>query len=502
MDIRSQVRQLATCITASFCLVLLVSGSADAATRKYVAMPDNSAVLSSSNTAYLSGNNLWKQGDTMTSYVDRLGRKTPVGGIVPKKAFSLPSIGNKFKGLAKRNLAGIAMSAAISTALAGVGWVMEEGTVVKKIEKPIPFDSNYTYWELNFNATSKGASPAEACANAGMSAYVVKGTTSCDLYYPNANAFWGNYPLKKIDKGCPAGSYYSTLTESCAKAATAPLTDADLDLFDPWLNKQSAAWIADFLRSMCAGSIGTLKPAQCFAELEVAAKQLEGPAKVDGGTKTKNSTYTRPDGTMGTRTEAEQTTFELAYGPDYFDYTTKQTTTTTEDGVKTGESTETDGEEVTQEEPKEDTKTEEEEQQEEQPEREASGEPCDVPLACSGDAIDCAVLTQEKALRCAYEKQSDYEKHKTEIQAAVTGAKFEMDDSTEIQIPSFINQGTRFLPASCPADKTFSLRTNGGRTFAFTYEPLCAAATDLGYLIVIAVGAFCVLYVGRSLGGE
>ncbi|MBV7582148.1 hypothetical protein KW851_04915 [Pseudomonas sp. PDM33] len=105
-------------------------------------------------------------------------------------------------------------------------------------------------------------------------------------------------------------------------------------------------------------------------------------------------------------------------------------------------------------------------------------------------------------MRCAYEKQSDYEKHEADIKTAVTGAKFEMDDSSEIQIPSFINQGTRFLPASCPADKTFSLRTNGGRTFAVTYEPLCAAATDLGYLIVIAVGAFCVLYVGRSLGGE
>ena len=265
------------------------------------------------------------------------------------------------------------------------------------------------------------------------------------------------------------------------------------------MNQQSAAWLSDLLRDMCVGS---LKPATCFTELEVAAKQLEGPATVDGGTKTKTSTYTRPDGAMGTRTEAEQTTFDLAYGPDYFDYTTKQTTTTTEDGVKTGESTETDGDEVTQEEPKEDTQTDEDEQKEEEPEREASGDECDVPLSCSGDAIDCAVLKQEKDFRCAYEKQVDYDKHKDEIKAAITGDKFEIDDSTEIEIPSFINQGTRFLPSSCPADKSFSLKTGGGRSFVMTYEPLCAAATDLGYLIVIAVGCFCVLYVGRSLGGE
>jgi len=542
MDIQRTARRFAICIATLLSLLLLVfvGNNVQAATRKYVAMPDNGAVLTSNNTAYLSGNNLWKQGDTMTSYIDRLGRKTPVGGIVPKKAFSLPSIATKFKNLAKGNFASIAMSAAISTALAGVGWVMDEGTktVSKKTDVPsqseTPGNYSWVLYQLNTQTVTGKASwssPIALCDaysqyrlsrfnNTYSANYHAEITTSsttvnnvsswtCKTVITGTRYTSGSPPtysettnqsLSRQGTGCfGAGETYVESIGSCATTKLVPITESDLDAFDPWMNQQSAAWLSDLLKDMCVGS---LKPANCFAELEVAAKQLEGPATADGGTKTKTSTYTRPDGTMGTRTEAEQTTFDLAYGPDYFDYTTKQTTTTTEDGVKTGESTETDGDEVTQEEPKEDTQTDEDEQKEEEPEREASGDACDVPLSCSGDAIDCAVLKQEKDFRCAYEKQVDYDKHKDEIKAAITGDKFEIDDSTEIEIPSFINQGTRFLPSSCPADKSFSLKTGGGRSFVMTYEPLCAAATDLGYLIVIAVGCFCVLYVGRSLGGE
>jgi len=46
------------------------------------------------------------------------------------------------------------------------------------------------------------------------------------------------------------------------------------------------------------------------------------------------------------------------------------------------------------------------------------------------------------------------------------------------------------------------LKTNGGRTFALTYEPLCAAASDLGVLLLIGTSVFCALYVGRAFGGE
>ncbi|WP_313465143.1 virulence factor TspB C-terminal domain-related protein [Pseudomonas nitroreducens] len=88
------------------------------------------------------------------------------------------------------------------------------------------------------------------------------------------------------------------------------------------------------------------------------------------------------------------------------------------------------------------------------------------------------------------------------MESALKSDKFELPKEVEIEAPSFLNSGARFLPSSCPPDKTFSLKTNGGRTFALTYEPLCAAASDLGVLLLIGTSVFCALYVGRAFGGE
>ena len=497
-------------LCASLCLLL--AAHSQAATRKYVTTPETSAVLTSSNTSYLSGTNLWVKGDSMTSYIDRVGKKTPVGGVVPKRAFAIPTVAGKLKGFLKGSLAQVAMSAAISGAIAAVGWVMsDDNTKVQKIAKDVggvPVNGSGTY---TFDPQSIcGWLPASQTL--GKITIVTYGT----ITYAVVVATWDNY----YASFAPAG--YTQKANNCTQAANGytydshvhypvsaakvisisdvnslkvDLTDSDWTALDNYVSTQNSEWLRTILKDTCTGSNN---PAKCYAELQVSAQQLEGPATVEGGVTTKTSTYTRPDGTMGTRVEQEHTTFGLNYGPDYYDYTTTVTTTTTEDGTQTGQTTQTDSPAVTQEEPKDDQKPDEEKP----PERVASGDPCDAPLTCSGDAIDCAVLTQDKALRCAYEKQSDYDKHKDEIKTAVTGTQFEIDDSTEVEIPSFINQGTRFLPAACPADKSFSLQTGGGRTFTLTYGPLCSLATDLGYLIVIAVGCFCVLYVGRSLGGE
>ncbi len=83
------------------------------------------------------------------------------------------------------------------------------------------------------------------------------------------------------------------------------------------------------------------------------------------------------------------------------------------------------------------------------------------------------------------------------------GDKFKLDEgSSEIELPTFVNQGTRFLPASCPAAETFSLRTSGGRSFEISYEPLCRAANDLSGLFVAVATVLAALYVGRSVGGQ
>jgi len=122
---------------------------------------------------------------------------------------------------------------------------------------------------------------------------------------------------------------------------------------------------------------------------------------------------------------------------------------------------------------------------------------------CAGDAVQCAILRQQKALRCHAEEQADFDKHKSDIEGLFEGEEFTLDEgSGDIQLPSFVSQGTRFLPETCPAAESFSLRLGGGRTFELSYEPLCTAASSLSGLFVAVATVLAALYVGRSVGGQ
>jgi len=141
--------------------------------------------------------------------------------------------------------------------------------------------------------------------------------------------------------------------------------------------------------------------------------------------------------------------------------------------------------------------------EDEEPTSSVGGESCDATLSCEGDAVQCALLRQQKALHCHQKEQDDFNEHKADITALVQGDKFQLDEGgAAIEVPSFINQGTRFLPSTCPAAESFSLRMGGGRTFEISYEPLCRAASDLSGLFVAVATVLAALYVGRSVGGQ
>ncbi|ARS51438.1 hypothetical protein PSMEN_19045 [Ectopseudomonas mendocina] len=98
---------------------------------------------------------------------------------------------------------------------------------------------------------------------------------------------------------------------------------------------------------------------------------------------------------------------------------------------------------------------------------------------------------------------ADYDGKKSDIESLFEGDKFDLEEGDgDIDVPSFIQQGTRFLPATCPQDKSFNLSTAGGRTFALSFEPLCQAASDLSGLFVAVATIFAALYVGRAVGGQ
>lgn len=211
---------------------------------------------------------------------------------------------------------------------------------------------------------------------------------------------------------------------------------------------------------------------------------------------------TNPDGSKDTTTTTTTTTTNCS-GVNACSTSTSTTVTnnhTKADGTPGGESTtctgtgckDSDGK--TQEE-------REEEEKEENPSKVTGGQTCDAPPSCEGDAVQCQILKQQYEARCDFEESADFDGSKSDIEGLFEGEQFELE-STDIQAPSFINSGTRFLPASCPPPEQISLTSNGGHTYSLKFDPLCSFASDFSFLIMAMMSIWCAVYVGRAFGGE
>jgi len=127
------------------------------------------------------------------------------------------------------------------------------------------------------------------------------------------------------------------------------------------------------------------------------------------------------------------------------------------------------------------------------------GTECHQTLQCTGDAYQCALLHQQKEARCQIQESLDFEEQKPSIEALFDSEDYTMGDSEEIDIPSFIGEGARFLPASCPAPISMAL---SGKTLYLDTQPFCTFAIDLSFLIVAFATLASALYIGRAFGGE
>lgn len=133
----------------------------------------------------------------------------------------------------------------------------------------------------------------------------------------------------------------------------------------------------------------------------------------------------------------------------------------------------------------------------------AGGLGCEEALTCSGDSIQCSILNLQKRERCEGIDRLDFDEQKDGIEDFLSNEDFQPEEDEEVNVGDLFSEGTRFLPASgCPQPRTFSLTTGGGRSFEFSFEPLCQFASDLSFLIVAAAGVFFAIYIGRASGGE
>lgn len=250
-----------------------------------------------------------------------------------------------------------------------------------------------------------------------------------------------------------------------------------------------------------------------------SSKEYKDPGKVDcsvsgsslscsgGSTKYEKtqvdentSKNTAPDGSTETTTE-KTTDKTTCTGIKPCTSTTKQETigsVTNPDGTEGDKEESCTGTGCTDSEGKDQQDREQEEAEDK--ESSVSGEACDVPVSCEGDAIQCAILRQQKADRCAFEEAMDYPNNKDQVDQLIQGEEFQVKEQT-FQIPSFATQATRFLPSSgCPAPGRANLR--GGLSLEMDYTPFCGFATGIAPVIVASALLFAALYVGRGLGGS
>lgn len=140
---------------------------------------------------------------------------------------------------------------------------------------------------------------------------------------------------------------------------------------------------------------------------------------------------------------------------------------------------------------------EDESEEEEEVERTVTGESCASDLSCDGDAIDCAILKQQKDMACSL----DWETQKGQVLAEAAKSEYQLGEE-EINAAGFFSgpSSARWLSASCPPDRAYYLETTNS-TVVFSWSYVCQYATNLGYLLVALASLFFAVYVGRAFGG-
>lgn len=121
----------------------------------------------------------------------------------------------------------------------------------------------------------------------------------------------------------------------------------------------------------------------------------------------------------------------------------------------------------------------------------ASGLACGAALACSGDAIQCAILAQDKKTACAISDLTNVDQ--AALTSMVSGDKFELEEKT-FELTS-IFEGTRFLPSQCPVSEALDLSFG---SVSFSYAPMCDFAEWISPIVVLCATFMGMLIIFRD----
>lgn len=474
--------------------LLILSTVAVGGTRVTPNTGSNMSILTSSNTGYLSDTNYWKQGDTVTSYIERLGRHTPVG-VTPSRGVPTSRIAGAAKDVLRLTPGAVATSLAMMAVIETAGWAIDEltGQVTTSERSVLPVDPSFFHWKYTGNNTGPSfATPSEAA-----SAYVATFNYSCCTYSYNNDAVSISdtqqrftytqtrksngeqtvftYYVNRYGSGCPADYSYDSASAACVTTTSRPVTASDIDSLQI---SGDASFYDGLMRDACNLSSA---PSRCFDDL-VEQRQLSGPATVQGSKTTTTSYQTNADGTTSTVQKETQTQYDIEYGDDHYVYTPKTTTETKVDGQTTETTTE-------QEDTAEDS---EQKPEEEEVVSEIAGLQCEATVACSGDAIQCAIASTQKDTKCILEELATIEETEVrqQVQQDFSGSDYQPfgeGESISTDLSSLIDTSST-IAASCPVFPVLSFEFNGQtQTFDFSdwLAVLCEFAGWFGAILVI-----------------
>lgn len=336
--------------------------------RKMVTMPSAKSVATGTGTAVKDTDRLRIPGEPGTEYIPRTPggtAGTPIK-VLPTLDYSIPRTITQTKNLLKQNLAQALLSATIAGAVAGVGWVMNEGTLSKKTKDvSTPSSTDYQWGSNQINGIPPSSTPKGLCvslSNLNLGGGIVHGvatatpfneiTFKCHFFDSSGSEITAlDLYAVRSGTGCTSPATYDKDMGACVIQGLTPVQDSDYSQLDTHINAQGADWLKSLLRDACGGSYGTVNPDGCYQSL-VEKSSLSGPSTVAGPTET-----SLVRGPNGITTVTTSTTYNVTYGDNYFQWNkTVNTHKVNPDGTT------------------EDT-TETEDEKEEEPETPALGDP-------------------------------------------------------------------------------------------------------------------------------
>lgn len=336
-------------------VAFLLSGQAFAV-RQPVNMPLEGELIRGAETVDTIGDGIRTTKTLPTVNLNVAGKNLPV----PVSAVrNIPSknIATIAKNGLRANLPSLALQGTVAALVAGVGWVMTDGTLSKRIVAPPsnPSLSDY-HWVLGTNDGSPYYNSAtQACqANFAGSSYwaldhVSYENDSSALCWakgiaPNTiGQVYVSANSRRFGSGCSAPAIWDSVSRSCQVYGNVPLSESDYDVLDGFIKGKDGVWQRGLASDICDS---LPNPEQCYKGL-VSDGTLTGPSTVTGSptTTTSTSSTTNPDGTVtspATSSSTKTPTITITYGDTYFDYSPTTTTiTTTNNNGSTTTTTET-----------------------------------------------------------------------------------------------------------------------------------------------------------------